>query len=114
MSMANPQDIRGLPASMAGGNNVGGGTFHNPPSSSGSSNSVNTHLSNHTEDLNNPLPSSLQHGKPSGRPGPADITRLSHPDLVQRVRKLEADLLKLATDHNHMIREANHRIQVNS
>jgi len=44
--------------------------------------------------------------------GPVDINSLSHTELVQRVRKLEADLLKLASDHNHMIREANHHIQV--
>ena len=44
--------------------------------------------------------------------GPVDITSLPHNELVQRVRKLEADLLKLASDHNHMIREANHHIQV--
>ena len=43
---------------------------------------------------------------------PMDITRLSHAELVGRVRKLEADLLKLASDHNHMIRDANHRVQV--
>lgn len=107
--MPNSQDFRGLPPIIPGGS--GAGNFQNPPSSSGSSNSVNTHHSMHNnEDLNNPLQSSSA-GK-SGRPGPADITRLSHPELVQRVRKLEADLLKLASDHNHMIREANHRIQV--
>ncbi|ODN04269.1 Coiled-coil domain-containing protein 85A [Orchesella cincta] len=103
MSVPNPHDFRGI-ASVAAGSN-----FHNPPSSSGSSSSVNTHQSNHNEDLNALASAS---GKHSGRPGPADITRLSHPDLIQRVRKLEADLLKLASDHNHMIREANHRIQV--
>jgi hypothetical protein len=42
---------------------------------------------------------------------PTDLSRLSHNDLVHRVRKLESDLIKLASDHNHMIREANHRIQ---
>lgn len=42
----------------------------------------------------------------------ADLSRLSHAELIQRVRKLESDLIKLASDHNHMIREANHRIQV--
>lgn len=120
--MQNHQDFRGLPPIIPGASGGGGlGNFqNNPPSSSGSSSSVNTHHSNHNEDLNSAIQYQQQQqlsaaqvasGK-SGRPGPADVSRLSHPELVQRVRKLEADLLKLATDHNHMIREANHRIQV--
>jgi len=47
-----------------------------------------------------------------GQMGPVDITTLPHAELVQRVRKLEWDILKLAKDHNHMIREANNRIHV--
>lgn len=47
-----------------------------------------------------------------GQNGPIDINTLPHGELVQRVRKLESDLLKLASDHNHMIRTANHHIQV--
>jgi len=41
-----------------------------------------------------------------------NLSRLSQNELIQRVKKLETDLLKLASDHNHMIREANLRIQV--
>ncbi|CAG7720960.1 unnamed protein product [Allacma fusca] len=68
--------------------------------------------SNNSEDLNiGPGPGPGQGAKVQTRHGPVDITRLSHSELVQRVRKLEADLLKLASDHNHLIREANHRIQ---
>jgi len=73
--------------------------------------------SNNVDDLSsgNPNKGSRHHGhgqSSNNGPVPTDVGRLSHGELVQRVRKLEADLIKLASDHNHMIREANHRIQV--
>jgi len=97
-----------------GGNMPPPPTLLAPQLSGGSHSSSSSTTSSH--DLNggaaNKLPRSHGGHLPGQAPGPADLTRLSHSELIQRVRKLEADLLKLASDHNHMIREANHRIQV--
>lgn len=109
MSHLNPNDYRGMNPNNPDHQN-------NPiaplPNHSGGSHSSSSSTSSHQfhDDLANP--GALIAAGKAPRSGPIDLTRLSQQELMQRVRKLEADLLKLASDHNHMIREANHRIQV--
>lgn len=94
-------------------NNSGGGKNS---SSSSTTSTTSTTRSTSVAGISAGIPGGGQggvvNGIGSGGYQPVDLYSLSQNDLVQRVKKLEADLLKLACDHNTMIREANHQIQV--